>query len=59
MPKFFAGLFLIASIIFSFELVNSQFSSLFLVLSELVLLGLTYTCIFGGGGAYDINIFDL
>ena len=42
---------------FSFELASSQFSSLFLVLLCQVPLGLIYTCLFGGCGAYDVNTF--
>ena len=42
---------------FSFELVSSQFSSLFLVLLGQVLLGLIFSCLFGGRGAYDMNNF--
>ena len=44
MPKFFAGLFLNASIISLLICVCSEFAGLFLVLLGQVRLGLIYTC---------------
>ena len=59
MPKFFAGIFLNASVISLLicVCVCSEFAGLFLVLLGQVPLGLIYTCLFDGCGAYCMNNF--